>query len=115
MQKTSAYITEAEARELQQNWIKTRAADIKIGRGKEDVREFLFSVEELQNYLNYIKEKSTSNNPGVRIYLAAYSDKANSEATIFLAPTKGVLPDSENDYDIQPINKAVNGWPPRNY
>lgn len=115
MSKSSAFITVEEARELQGNWISTRAADIEKARGKEDVREFLFSVEELQGFLDYIKNESTSKTPGVRIYLAAYDEKNKDEATVFLAPTLGVLIDSENDYNLQPINRALSGWPPRNY
>ena len=115
MSTSSALITVEEARKLQQNWIDTRASDIAKARNKEDVCEFLFSVDELQNFLNYIKEKSSSANPGVRIYLAAYNEKNKDEATVFMAPTNGVKLGSENDYDLQPLNRAVNGWPPKNY
>ena len=115
MSNSSALITVAEARELQQNWIKTRAFELKKARDKEDGREFLFSVNELQEFLDYVKSNSSSADPGVRIYLAAYNDKNKDEATIFLAPTKGTTSGSANDYTLQPLNRVLQGWPPLNY
>lgn len=115
MSNLSSLITVEEARQLQKNWINSRATDIENARGKEDVCEFLFSVDELQKFIDYIKKNSASVNPGIRIYLAAYQNHNKDEATVFMAPTQGVHLGSENDYDLQPLNRAVNGWPPKNY
>ncbi len=115
MLHSSSLISVTEARELQKNWLESRALDIEKSRGQEDVREFLFRLDDLQNYLNYIKEESLSENPGVRIYLAAYGHENKEEATVFLVPTLGVTLESENDYNLKPLNRVLNGWPPKNY
>jgi len=115
MLNSSSVISVEEARKLQQNWIDTRAAAIEKEMGMEDGREFLFSLDELQKFLEYVKENSKSENPGIRIYLAAYNAKDKKGATVFLAPTKDTSLHSENDYTLQPLNRAMQGMPPRNY
>ncbi len=113
--KPSNCISVTEARQLQDNWVTTRAVDIEEGRGSADAREFLFSVAELQEFLDYIKASPQSANPGVRIYFAAYNSDDNDKATVFLAPTLGVTPGSENNYSLAPLNRAITGWPPKAY
>lgn len=108
-------ITVAEAKELQDNWIATRAVQIERGMGTQDAREFLFSVEELQEFLNYVIAGSTTPNPGIRIYFAAYDNDSSDKATVFLAPTKGTTAGSENNYNLMPLNRGVQGYPPKNY
>ena len=109
-------ITVAEAKQLQDNWIETRAADIEQAMGAPDTREFLFSVAELQQFLDYIKAGAgIGAQPGVRIYFAAYDSNVSNKATVFLAPTIGVSAGSENNYNLRPLNRSVNGWPPKNY
>ena len=116
MSKPSKCITVAQAKQLQENWVVTRAKDIERAMGSEDTREFLFSVAELQQFLDYIKEGSeTGSQPGVRIYLAAYDNDASDKATVFLAPTLGITPGASNNYDLEPLNKSVSGFPPKNY
>lgn len=115
MLNSSSLITVEEARRLQQNWIETRADAIEKEMGAEDGREFLFSLDELQKFLDYIKEKSKSKNPGIRIYLAAYNENNKKGATLFLAPTDGTSLDSSNDYTLKPLNRVMQGWPPLNY
>lgn len=113
--ESSNYLSEEEARELQDNWVATRAVEIQKARGAEDSREFLFSVDELQEFLNYIKANTSSMTPGVRIYLAAYDEKPNDMATVFLSPTLDITKGSPNDYTLQSLNRAIMGWPPLNY
>lgn len=116
MSKPSNCITVAEARQLQDNWLATRAVDIERAMGSADTREFLFSVEELEQFLNYIKATSVGTaNPGVRIYFAAYDNDTSDKATVFLAPTNGITAGSPNNYNLQPLNKGITGFPPTNY
>lgn len=111
-------ITEEEARELQNNWVATRAAAIAEAIGEEDGREVLFDLEELLQYLQYVKEKSEQQelpNPGVRVYFGAYNTEENKRATVFIAPTVDITSGCNNNYAIQPLNKKDSGWPPKSY
>lgn len=115
MPTPSKCITVAEAKELQDNWIATRAVQIERGLGSQDTREFLFSVAELREFLDYVTAGSTTPNPGIRIYFAAYDNDTSDKATVFLAPTNGASQDSENNYNLKPLNRGIHGWPPKNY
>jgi hypothetical protein len=116
MPKPSNCITVTEARQLQDNWKATRAVDIEAAMGSVDTREFLFSVAELQQFLDYIKSGSGMGaQPGVRIYFAAYDNPTNDKATVFLAPTSGITAGSPNNYNLEPLNKSITGFPPTNY
>lgn len=116
MSKPSNCITVAEAKQLQNNWVATRAVDIESAMGSPDTREFLFSVAELQQFLDYIKAGTgIGAQPGVRIYFAAYDNVTNDKATVFLAPTSGVTAGSPNNYNLEPLNKGIAGFPPTNY
>ena len=129
MEKPSKCIDVEDARGLQKNWKETRGKEIENGQGYRDTREFWLSVEELEEYLAYVKEKSAEqgiDKPGIRIYLGAYAgtEKKRSYSTVFLAPTKEkgskVYEESgestgDNNYDIEPLNDMQNGWPPLNY
>jgi hypothetical protein len=116
--KPTKCISESEARQLQKNWIDTRAKDIKTNMGEEDAREVFFTVAELEEYLEYVKSESSKNgisNPGIRIYFAAYDDVKSKKATAFLSPTKGDTVSSDNNYKIEALNRGGHGWPPNNY
>lgn len=115
MKKPSNCITVTEARELQDNWIKTRAVYIEKDLGTPDTREFLFSVEELQEFLDYVKAGSENHTPGIRIYFGAYGTGKADKATVFLAPTLGVTVGSENNYKLEPLNRSLQGMPPKTY
>jgi len=111
-------ITVVAARALQDNWVATRQPEIDRTLNYQDAREVIYSVEELQEYLNYVKEESVKQgiaNPGIRLYFAAYNTDANNKATIFLAPTDGIAVGSNNIYTIQPFNHGMAGIPPFNY
>ncbi|WP_310991748.1 hypothetical protein [Aequorivita marina] len=106
-------ITVAEARELQDNWVATRAKTIEQAQGYKDSREFLFSVAELEEFLEYIKKQSDSTSPpGVRIYFGAYDNDASNKATVFLVPTNGTSLGAENNYSLRPLNQGLTGFPP---
>ena len=115
MSKPLKCITVEEARQLQNNWVETRDLYIEEGLGSTDTREFLFSVEELQEFLDYVKAGTEKYTPGIRIYFAAYNSNGSEKATVFLAPTLGVIAGSENNYDLESLNRGVQGWPPKNY
>lgn len=118
MAKPAKCISVEEARKLQDNWVSTRAKDIENAQGEEDQREIIYSVEELQEFLDYVKEESTAqgvSNPGIRIYFAAYDNADSDKATVFLAPTKGSAVTSDNNYNIEPFNFGSGGWPPYKY
>lgn len=120
-------ITVEKARELQDDWKQSRAKEIENGQGYQDTREFWYSLEELQEYLDYVKEESNRQNvkkPGIRIYFASYpkSNEKKSYATVFLAPTKEASADGseasgsdDNNYEIDPLNHGHGGEPPNNY
>lgn len=117
-----------EARGLHKDWKESRGKEIKKSQGYEDTCEFWYSVEELEEYLKYVKEKSVEqgiSNPGIRIYFASYPEKENGKSfsTVFLAPTKEKISDSlapdnepvDNNYNIEPFNTVTGGKPPKDY
>lgn len=125
MNRPKKCISIESAKELQNNWKNSRGKEIMRGQGYEDTREFYFGVDELQEYLNYVKEKSLEQgieNPGIRIYFAAYPKNGpkKSYSTVFFAPTKGggaleTEGGSENNYEIEPLNTVIGGKPPIDY
>jgi len=117
MAKPKKCISVAEAKTLRDNWHSTRAVCIEEERSGKDCSDVSYSVAELEEFLNYVKEESKKqgvSNPGVRIYFGAYDDNNSDMATVFLAPIKGDDAKS-NNYDIDPFNFGGNGWPPNIY
>lgn len=118
MKKPIKCIPVEEARQLQKNWIDSRALDIERAMKEEDVRQVFYTVAELEEYLEYVKaesKKQSITNPGIRIYFAAYDDAKSNKATAFLAPTNGDTITSDNNYKIEALNRGNDGWPPNNY
>tara|TARA_B100000929_G_C15491749_1_gene414682 strand:+ start:1470 stop:1829 length:360 start_codon:yes stop_codon:yes gene_type:complete len=115
-------IKPSDAETLLENW--------KNGPGKaitnsnyKDAYETWFSVDELMEYLQYVKD-NIPNNPGVRVYFGKYDEdagpgKEKGLTTVFFAPTKGGSHDNpeeiENEKELDPFNLGTNGWPPSNY
>ena len=122
-------ISVEEARELHKEWCGTRTPHIHKCIGFEDTREFWWSVEELQEYLKYVKKQSKKmgiDNPGIRMYLGAYpSSKCKMHrgySTLFLAPTGAPAGElgkgggsAPNNYEIQAYNRGGSGFPPNDY
>lgn len=128
MEKPKKCISVEEARKEQDEWVKTRGREIARGQGYEDTREFWYSLDELQEYLDYVREKSKEQGvekPGIRFYLGAYprTNAKKSYSTIFLSPTKGATGETEiseegsdpNNYEIDPLNQTHGGFPPTIY
>jgi len=119
-----------EARDLQKNWCNTRSQKLHKKMGFEDTRDFWWSVEELEEYLAYVKQESTKQgikDPGIRFHLGSYSPKQckmnRGYTTLFMAPTgtkpgaRGKDGDGGNDpnYNIAPYNFGELGNPPKEY
>lgn len=129
MEKPKKCISVEQAKALQFKWKQTRARDIESSEGYIDAREVWYSLEDLQEYIDYVREASLAqgiNRPGIRIYFGADqgSEGKKSLATVFLAPTKektnaieedGEAVNNENNYEIDPQNDGTVGWPPINY
>ena len=123
-------IPKENAKKLSDNW----TGENRPGNGKspgkaiqaagfKDTFETWFSVEELQAYLDYVKE-NISDNPGIRIYFGNYGKDVgpkDDSCTVFLAPTRGgdatnlEATQIQNDYDTDPYNSGMGGHPPAAY
>ncbi|MFK5957501.1 MAG: hypothetical protein QM495_01385 [Lutibacter sp.] len=124
-------ITPLEAKELNQQFVKTRSKDlnriVKKESGnpkKEDAISSWFSLEELENYIAYVKEEGTKKGitvNGLRVYFGAYSNNVKKQdkkdlSTVFFAPTmakpatlqKSSSLEVEGSSDIESID-ALNG------
>ncbi|SHJ06911.1 hypothetical protein [Aquimarina spongiae] len=129
MGKPKKCISVDEAKELQKVWCDTRTPEIDKCLGFVDAREFWWSVEDLLEYLKYVKKKSRKmgiDNPGIRVYLGAYPEtkckKHKGYSTLFFAPTgapAGGLgkggDTAPNNYSIEPMNIGEHGNPPLEY
>ncbi|VXB69134.1 conserved exported hypothetical protein [Flavobacterium sp. 9AF] len=131
-------ISNKVAKELNQNYNRTRHSIISQTINKEDANSAWYSLEELENYIYYVKKQGKEKGydvDGIRFYLGAYPDtqeydtKANM-TTIFLTPTgkktsvqKGsvlnlpaMMQTSEENADIEeisPMNFGTMGHPPK--
>ncbi|MBP2833634.1 hypothetical protein J8281_15670 [Aquimarina sp. U1-2] len=122
-------ISVEEAKVLQDTWCCTRTPEIDRCIGFEDHREFWWSLDELMDYLKYVKRKSRKqgiHDPGIRLYFGAYPKEqckmGKGYATAFFAPTgspvgeqgKG-LDNAPNNYNIEAYNQGGSGNPPFEY
>lgn len=119
-----------KAKKLFDNWTGTNQPGNSKSPGKaikaagfKDTFETWFSVEELEAYLEYVKE-NIPDNPGIRIYFGNYGGNAgpaDDSCTVFLSPTSGGKIDDltnslpENDYDLESYNSGTGGNPPQEY
>ena len=135
--RPSQLITRKFANELHLNFMKYRASIIAKYIKKEDANAIWFSVEELGNYIHYIKAKGKKTGfdvNGIRIYFGVYPDqKKYAEKaglmTVFLqatgkeirkAPKEGevqtfalMMDSGEQDVSsIEPMNYGSIGRPP---
>ncbi|MCU7614557.1 hypothetical protein N0B16_08935 [Chryseobacterium sp. GMJ5] len=136
-------ITHQEAQVLFDEYTKTNNRILTAARnGQPDSRWYSFSIEELEGYINYVKEnakKQNLKNVGIKIYLGKYpvNHPANKMAkpeyagyqTIFLMPTAKKERSSDNNMrsreittdenqkieTIQPMNMTNLSPPPNSY
>jgi hypothetical protein len=69
-------ITKEEAKELNQNFVKTRAKAIDSAIGKKDAISCWFSIEELKEYIDFVEQEGKAKGiavNGLRIYFGAYA------------------------------------------
>ena len=91
MSKPKNCITVTKAKALQKNWNDTRAVDIKRAKGAKDVNAVTFNIDQLQEFIDYVKSESAKQriaNPGIRVYFAAYNNAVSDKATVFLNATE---------------------------
>ena len=119
-------ISTETAKVLRKNWQDDRDPVLEKHLKRKDISDFWFSIEELEQYLNEVKQLSEEQgvvNPGIRIFFGCYSKNDNQperkdRATVFLAPTKEVRnsPVKQlNNYSIDPYNDSNGGHPPNDY
>jgi len=127
-----------EAKELNQNFIKTRSKELdkiverETGKPKEkDAISSWFSLDELKEYIAFVEAEGKLKNitvNGLRIYFGAYSkhDKKVSKkalSTIFLVPTQPIVGSMQKDSlgggdggsdieDMDGLNNGQTGIPP---
>tara|TARA_B100000809_G_scaffold266822_1_gene331927 strand:+ start:7284 stop:7640 length:357 start_codon:yes stop_codon:yes gene_type:complete len=114
--KNCINVTEAKA--LQGNWNDNQEKYIESAMGSKDVIAVTFNIAQLQEFIDYVKSESTKqsiDNPGIRVYFAAKDSKDQGKATVFLNATESDNGNSANNYNIDPLNKGQNGWPPNAY
>jgi hypothetical protein len=125
-------ISADKAKELNQNFISKRGDLHDKALGREDANAVWYSLEELENYIEYIKSTGAENGyivDGIRFYFGVYSEDEEKDkagyTTLFLSPTgknagqisKLTDPEEEgNSQDlvtIEPLNFGSMGNPPK--
>lgn len=122
-------ISPEAAKELNQNFIKTRAKAIDVAIGKKDAISSWFSLDDLKEYIAYVESEGKTKGitvNGLRVYFGAYSKNDNNPgksdlSTVFFVPTqsKKSLPEnvesmaSHSDItEIDGLNEGQTGYPP---
>lgn len=129
-------ITHNMATDLNKRYNEKRSGLILSDIGKEDANAVWYSIEELENYINYVKTKGIEKGievNGIRFYIGVYPEdgvKFKEKAgltTIFLSPTKkketnlleknleiNSLTEVNVDVtEIEPLNYGGIGQPPK--
>lgn len=124
-------ITKEFAKQLNQEYNAERANLKARITHEEDANAVWYSLEELENYINYIKEEGESQGievTGIRFYLGVYPKNTEAKekigkTTIFLTPTKkndvdgvmrfAVMEENVDATEIEPMNYGTMGNPPK--
>lgn len=128
-------ISTEKAKELNQNFIAQRTDLLKKAMGKEDANAIWYSLEELENYIEYIKSSGSEKGyvvDGIRFYFGVYSETEGKGkagyTTLFLSPTGKSISekrvassllleeetgDSQDIALIEPLNFGSMGNPPK--
>ncbi|MFM9988827.1 hypothetical protein [Flavobacterium sp.] len=137
----SQLITQEMAKNLNTKYINERSGVISQSINREDANAIWYSIEELENYIHYIKTEGENKGiqvNGIRFYLGVYPNdtvtyhEKSGLTTIFLSPTKRRAttdkPNSQNTNkvalkteteenvdatEIQPLNFGGMGNPPK--
>lgn len=114
MGKPTDCISVNDAKKLQANWNSTRAVDIERGQGSKDPCCFTFNIDQLQEYIDYVKDQTRGDlkQAGIRVYFAAYDNVKDDKATVFFCASESDAANSANNYNIDPLNRGSGGWPP---
>lgn len=114
MKKPADCISVADAKKLQANWNSTRAVEIERAQGSKDPISFTLNIDQLQEYIDYVKDKTKGDikQAGIRVYFAAYDNVTSDKATVFLCASEDDSENSANNYAVEPLNKNQGGWPP---
>lgn len=136
--KPKKCISVKEARQLEKNYVETIEKTLKKELGCEECREFWWSLEEIEEYIDYVKREAKEkgyNDLGLRFYLGHYGkekSKDTEQTTLFIAPTgvetkerlasiKGntvgamLAKKDDNIYEIAAYNGGYAGVPPKKY
>src|SRR5690606_32961524 len=136
--KPKKCISVKEARKLEKNYVETIEKTLKKELGCEECREFWWSLEEIEEYIDYVKSEAKDKgykNLGLRFYLGHYGkvkSKHEEQTTMFIAPTGVHAKESlaslkgktvgamkaetdDNIYDIEAYNGSYGGVPPKKY
>lgn len=124
-------ITSKEAKELNQNFVKTRSKVIKKAIGKSDNLSTWFSIDELKQFIADVEQEGKDQGitvNGIRVYFGSYptddkEKKKENMSTVFMVPTKpyagsmqkdgGDGDDGGNDIEnLGGLNLGQQGWPP---
>ena len=89
-------ITAKQAKELNQNFVKTRSKAIKKAIGKNDALSTWFSIDELKKFIYDVEEEGKAQKitvNGIRVYFGAYPKddavkKKDNMSTVFMVPTQ---------------------------
>lgn len=127
--KPKGVISQAMAKELNDDWTKYRQAAVdsaakKQGRNQDD-RSVYWELTDVENYLGYAKHQADSlgyTMTGIRVYLGVYGKNAGQAkkdlTTMFIVPTGKkaqsqagsiFLPPSNNDLPLDPLNAGAGG------
>lgn len=127
-------ITPQEAKELNQNFIRTRSKElnkiVERETGKPNDKDAIstwFSLDEIKEYIAFVEKERPEAN-GLRIYFGAYSKHPNKPekkllSTVFLVPTQAKIGSLQKDgaaatasssdiEDIDGLNGGGLGDPP---
>lgn len=125
--KPSGVISVKEAQALNDNWTQFRKPVLdsiaERRAGKEDYRWAWWSLEDIENYIGFIKKSEGKNFTGLRMYFGAYGDNASDGkknlSTIFIVPTgekklskSSILNMSlqgDDDLQLPPLNHGSGG------
>lgn len=124
-------ITPQEAKDLNQNFVNTRAKAIDVAIGKKDAISSWFSLDDLKAYISSVEAEGKAQGitvNGLRVYFGSYSknDKnptKNNYSTVFFVPTQSKKNTSSEEGEvtavqssdivtIDPMNDGGIGYPP---